>query len=67
MSGHNRESKPVSKCIELTEAVTESPAIGDPEYSPLLWKFSMSSQTLNPASHLAVKFVWLDSSIRLVL
>lgn len=36
MSGYNRESKPISKCIELTEAVTETPGVGGPEYSPLL-------------------------------
>lgn len=56
----------ISKCIELTEAITEIPGIEDPEYSPLLWKFSVSSQTLNPTCPFASKFLWLDSSVGLV-
>lgn len=65
-SGHNRGPKPISKCIELTEAITEIPGVEDPEYSPLLWKFSVSSHTLNPTCPFASEFLWLDSSVGLV-
>lgn len=57
MNAHRTRLKPVdaSKLTEIAKVCAEAPGVGDPRYSPLLWKFSVSSQTL-VALPLAAKF-----------